>query len=198
MTDVWTQHARTSGRRAVISPNISEADFDRVTAQQIAYVEPLLRRMLEGEPWAATLDYGCGPGRFLPMLEHLGGGRVVGYEPCQEYIRMAPAAPLTIITPNWHLARRFVYDMVFIWLVFGGLEGDLRAMAEDIAGVLRSGGLLVFADHVANAQPPGRWWRFRRAATYVHMWASAGIDIAEIGRCDQAGNEVTIFAGRRR
>lgn len=199
MTDIWIQHARTSGRRAVINPDISEEEFDRVTREQ----EPVLGGIL----WpyrqvvrypCLILDYGCGPGRFVPLLHQVfvPPCSITAYDPCREYGAFMPLNPgcMFISDPP----PRGIYDLVFVWLVLGGIPDDgAPKVTDEIVSCLAPGGLLIFGDHCEWQKQEGKWWAFRQPATYEMLFAARGVTLAKIGDCPQLENTVTVFAGRK-
>lgn len=201
MTDIWTEHARTSGRRAVINPSISEEEFDRVTLRQMAELQPMILAEMTGSEERA-LDYGCGPGRFLPMLLGLVPD-VAGYDPCREYIGLSPPLHRRCLftadaaSLKSHSAQN-PFDLVFCWLVLGGItDPEAPEIADEIVSCLSPGGLLVFGDHCEWWKQERRWWRFRSEEWYQAVFGARGVKLEKIGEIDQVGNLVTVFAGRK-
>lgn len=188
----WDRFAR-SGRVAVVNPNITEADLDAITADQVAAWRPIVLDRIEDKD-LACVDYGCGPGRFEPELAKL-FAEVVGYDPCAGFLDLAPRLPNVAYTTT--LPRRG-FDAVFVWAIFGGLEGpELEAAFNDIAGLLRADGLLFFAEHTPERPPGATAWHFRPADEYVEPFRARGIPLERVGSCRQYQHEIMFYAGRK-
>lgn len=184
----WRRHALSSGPVAVIDPRLTLADYEAVTRTQISLLEPALRGLVRG-PDRAALDWGCGAGRFTPMLARL-AGRAVGYDPCLEMLALAPAAPGASYVSTMPRER---FGLVFVWCVLGGIADDaLPASAAEVLAALAPGGLLIVADHMDA--PRGLQWRFRSAAHYAELFAP--LRLARKARVAQHGHWVELLAGR--
>lgn len=99
------------------------------------------------------LDYGCGYGRVLGLLENAGYSNLLGVDPASAMIAAArrgfPAIALHHMTdpPRVNLADRSV-DAVLLFTVLTCVPTDAgqRAVVDEISRVLRSGGLLYISD----------------------------------------------------
>ncbi|HVB17283.1 MAG TPA: class I SAM-dependent methyltransferase [Stellaceae bacterium] len=190
---IWREHARTSGRRAVISPNISEEEFDRVQKAQDEQLRVLL--MPHVRSVSSILDYGCGPGRFGPLLRDLAlrEADIVGFDPCRAYLRMAPENK-AIYVDSLPVNR---FGCVFVWLVLGGVEWpEAKRCADEIVSCLEPDGVLIFGEHVGEA-PLGAWWKWRTGKVYRDLFAGRDVTLEKLGEVPQIKNMVTVFTGRR-
>lgn len=176
----------------MFGPVFSMADHDAITTQQVGYLKPLLRGLLSGSERTA-LDYGCGAGRLTRMLAEL-VGEAVGFDPCREFIALAPTEKGTHFLTTFPIGSRF--DVVFTWSVLGGLGVvTMPFIARSLAEALSDGGLLLLADHMGV--DCGLQWQFRPAKFYVDLFAQEGIWLKPVGRSEQCGHEMTILAGRK-
>ena len=186
----WSAAARDGGRN-VINPSLSQQQFDAITAQQVSAWAPILR---DNAPQARTvIDYGCGPGRFIPALTWMFQS-VTAYDPCTAFGALVPQHGRVRFTDTVPVEQ---FDTVFVWAVAGGLDDDdMPGMAAEICGLMKPDGLLFFADHV-EWPPRLAAWRFRTHSFYPLMFAAERVGLAPVGRCPQHVYEITMFAGRR-
>ncbi len=182
-------------RVSVIDCGISEAEHDRITAEQIAYVVPLIKPLLTGEENIA-LDFGCGAGRFTAALRDL-VGRADGYEPRGKMLDLAPDLPgimYSRISPSVVWDK---YGLVFVWCVLGGIDkDDLPGVARELAAVLAPRGLLILADHMPDEPPHGTAWTFRPRIFYEALFHEVGIELTVLGQCMQYRFPMDIMWGR--
>ncbi len=198
----WQARARTLGSRAVISTDHDTA-VESVTAHHREVLLPEFTALLgsaPGERAQTVLDLGCGTGRLTPDLARL-AGRAIGVEPVAELLALAEpatgveyrllqdaAGPLPVAGSE--------VDAVFTCLVLGGVQSReaLAAVGSELLRVLRPGGLVFLAESV-SAQPAIAHWTFRSVADYAAAMPWAGLQ--EIARFDDAGDAVSVLAGRK-
>jgi SAM-dependent methyltransferase len=199
--DTWTRLAREHGARACVSTALTEAEIDELTARQWAVIEPLIRAELR-EP-VTILDFGAGAGRFTGRLAALSSDAwTVAFEPCVQLRAIIPPALGMWRSHCRDAAAAFRhyagwFNIIFVAMVLGDPDLDLDATAKGLAVMLRRDGLLVLLDHMPDAEPPGRWWRFRPFSAYAALFAGHGVALRRAGEVDQNGNMVTICFGRR-
>jgi SAM-dependent methyltransferase len=196
MTNPYDTLARDHGRRCVMSLNVTDEELDAETARQTPIVAGIIKPLLHGDEKRVT-DFGCGSGRFMPMLADLmPDAWITGVDPCIELLRQAPIAPGF----NALYCTKFPpkpQDVVFIAMVLGTPGLDLFRLAREISGAMAHGGLLVLLDHMP-AEPPGeRWWQFRMPAFYSGLFGSVHVPLHVAGHLTQLDNPVTVMAGRK-
>lgn len=199
--DYWRERARTMGERAVLSTDHVEA-VDDVTRAHREHLLPALAALLPFAPGPerTVLDLGCGTGRLTGDLAALVGS-AIGVEPVEEMLALAPPAPgveyrrLVDASGPLPLADGEV-DAVFTCLVLGGIEGAaaLAALGAELERVLAPGALVFLAESVSDS-PAVDHWTFRSVADYAAALPWAGL--SEVARFDDAGDAVSVMAGRR-
>ncbi len=199
----WRARARSLGAHAVLSTDHAGTDVAAVSAAHRAHLLPAVAALLPfaPAPERTALDLGCGTGRLTADLAALVGGRAIGVDPVAELLAAARPAPrveyrrLTATAEPLPVADDEV-DLVFTCLVLGGIPGAeaLSALGAEVARVLAPGGLVVLAESVSD-QPDVDHWTFRSVADYAAAlpWAH----LREVARFDDAGDAVSVLAGRR-
>lgn len=197
----WRDRAQALGARAVISTDHA-SDVDAVSAAHRALLLPELAALLPLAPGPerTVLDLGCGTGRLTADLAAL-AGRAIGVDPVAELLALAPADPATdfrLLADGdgpLPLADAEV-QVAFTCLVLGGIEGDaaLAAVGDEIERVLAPCGLVFLAESVSEQAAVGHW-TFRSVADYRAAMPWAGLQ--EIARFDDAGDAVSVLAGRK-
>lgn len=191
MRDAWSDLARQHGRRCTVSLIASDTEVDTCTAAQIQAINGVVQPLLRGNETRA-LDFGCGTGRFTPMLAEWAAW-AHGYEPSPDLLALCDAQERRNIIWRSFLPT-FTFDIVLVALVLGEPDLDVIATNRTIANALAADGLLVLLEHTAEPEP-GQWWQFRPISYYCKLFRKVGISLSPIGHCDQLGTETTIFAG---
>ena len=197
----WRERARALGARAVLSTD-HDGEIDEVSAAHREHLLPALAALLHPAPAArrTVLDLGCGTGRLTSDLAAL-AGRAIGVDPVPELLALAPEHPaveyrhLTAAGAPLPLADGEA-DVAFTCLVLGGIAdaGALAALGAELERVLAPGGLVVLAESVSD-QPAVGHWTFRSVADYAAALPWAGLQ--EVARFDDAGDAVSVMAGRK-
>lgn len=197
-TDYWEERAARHGARSVFNLAHTADELDAVTEKQIGILFPKLRSVLNGRERVA-LDFGCGTGRFSGPLSDTIGGRVVAVDPIQQLLDLAPPHPRVEYR---RLARAVPLndtsvDLVWICLVLGTLTdaAELTRTASEIDRVLAPDGLLFLVENTSE-KPSLRHFRFRSEAEYVALFPR--IDLHPVGSYVDAGERISILAGRKR
>ncbi|MDO9357344.1 MAG: methyltransferase domain-containing protein [Solirubrobacteraceae bacterium] len=197
----WQARAEALGARSVVSTDHDEP-LEDITLRHRALLLPELAALipLAPGPVRTVLDLGCGSGRLTADLAAL-AGLAIGVDPVAELLDAAPAAegveyrlleagdaPLPLSDGEASVA--------FTCLVLGGIRGAtaLAAVGAELERVLAPCGIVFLAESVSD-QPDAGHWAFRSVADYAAAMPWAGLQ--EIARFDDAGDAVSILAGRK-
>lgn len=196
----WRARARELGPRAVLGLD-HVGELEDVSAGHRATLLPELAALLPLAPGPdrCVLDLGCGTGRLTGALAAL-AGRAIGVEPVPELLALAP--------PSDGVEYRLLEDpagplpladgevaAAFTCLVLGGIGDEaLGVLGDELERVLLPGGILVLAESVSEQEAVGHW-TFRSLADYAAALPWAGLE--EVARFDDAGDAVSVLAGRK-
>jgi SAM-dependent methyltransferase len=195
----WERRAALLGADAVLNVDHEPGSLEAVSDAHRDLLLPLLAQSLEPDGDALVLDLGCGSGRLTGALADL-AGRAVGADPTAALLELAPEHPgveyRRIEDDGVLPLADGEADVVFTCLVLGGIVGDdaLAATAAEVDRVLAPGGLVLLCESVSQ-RPFAGHWRFRTARAYRDAFAFAAL--AEVAAFDDAGDAVSVLAGRR-
>jgi SAM-dependent methyltransferase len=199
--EYWTRRTEELGARAVVNfHHPDDRDLEALTAEHRRVLLPALEALLDGSE-RVVCDLGCGAGRFTADLAALIGGRAIGVEPVAALRALAPRAPGVSYRGLRRDGRLPLFDdeadVVVTVTVLGGLvaEGELAATAAEVRRVLRPGGLVYLAESVSGSSSYEHW-AARTVAAYrsAFPWA----DLVEVAQFDDAGDPISVLAGRAR
>lgn len=199
--EYWRDRTRAMGARAVLSTD-HDGDVDDVSDVHRAHLLPALAALLPFAPGPqrTVLDLGCGSGRLTSDLAAL-VGRAIGVDPVAELLALAPAEPAVeyrrLADPAGPLPLADgEVDVAFTCLVLGGIEDSaaLATLGAELERVLAPGALVLLAESVSE-QPKVGHWTFRSVADYAAALPWAGLQ--EVARFDDAGDAVSVLAGRK-
>lgn len=189
----WNARARARGERCVADLSFDD-DFEEQTEWQWNMLSAVLMWRLDGIPGTKGLDFGCGGGRFSKYLSQLIRLPVVGYDPCDELLRLAVAKNMAANVSFTHTPPHPLdaYGLIFIANVLGGIADD--DLPRSLPDCLASNGLLFFAEHTDPVKTGSGFWRFRPEEFYLDLFP---MPVEKIGQYETLGNMVSIFAGRK-
>jgi len=200
LAQIWTERTHAFGARCVVNLSYNSVEFTEVTQRQRESIFPLLQTALNGGE-EKLLDFGCGPGRFSGDLAKLTGARVLGFDVCEDLIRLAPAGDnvefRASASQDFFQSNTGKFDIVWVCLVLGGIpDSVLFPLADDLTQILNKGGLLFLVEHTSESKVGNNFWRFRSVDTYKALFPTIGLDV--VGSYLDFGEEVSILSGRRR
>ncbi|MEV0585188.1 class I SAM-dependent methyltransferase [Nonomuraea sp. NPDC050310] len=204
-----------------LCPEYARAWLRRWDAQQERYVAErerrfevvgdVLRHALADRPRPLVLDLGCGPGSLAVRLaRRLPDARVIGVDTDplllalgrSAYPEVARFAEADLRRPGWtaRLGLEEAADAVVSATALHYLPvADLAAVYEELAGLIRPGGLFVNADNLYDEQPAiaalaaaVRGERVGDGEDWASWWRAAGQDpvLAPLVAAREAGGTV--------
>jgi SAM-dependent methyltransferase len=197
--EYWARRTEALGARAVINvEHPADRDLETVTAEHRQILLPALAALLDGSE-RVVCDLGCGAGRFTADFAHAIGGQAVGVEPVAALRALAPQVEGVTYRGLWPDGRLPLADgeadVLVTVTVLGGLvaDGELAETAAEIRRILRPGGLLFLAESVSRSTGYEHW-----AARTVDAYRSAfpWADLVEVAQFDDAGDAISVLAGR--
>lgn len=198
----WAERVRLYGpHRAVL--NVKNGTPEREAAffrTQEDVVSRLLARQLVASDHMA-LDFGCGTGRWTPILANM-VGRCVGIDITPEILSVAMAcAGWDVIFREYAgtiPAGRNDFDVVFSCLVLNAILDDeaLSETISDMARVLRPGGLVFIVDVTQRSNVRTRWSVLRSVEEYRAAFACVA-PLQLLGEYLDLGETHSIMAGRK-
>lgn len=175
----WEERARRYGARSVVNIGHSEQEMSAVTKMQRRILLPLLRQRQRGnERW--LLDLGCGPGRFTADLAATTGSRILGIDPIESLLRLAPTgehmAYARARAGSLPLAKASI-DIVWSCLVLGGIveATELEHTVHEIRRVLKPDGLLFLVENTSE-KPNRDYWHFRGVESWRRLFGLPSLE----------------------
>lgn len=202
MSETWDNLTIQHGRKSVMSLAITDDVLEAETARQIPVLREAIRPLLTGHEKTA-LDFGCGYGRFTPMLANLIDGRAVGFDPSEAMIR-AGNGHISVDYVTCPTAQFFQettqtstrFDLILTFGVLGEPNVPVWTTVMELCRLLADGAMIVVVDHIVPNPDPERWWRFRQPGFYEEIFRACGVALYEVGTVPQLGDTMTILAGR--
>lgn len=194
----WTARARKFGVRSVLNIGHTDEEVEAVTRMQREVLFPLLRERLRPRE-KRLLDFGCGPGRFTRDLAALIDGTVLGVDPIQCYLDLAPKderVEYRRLEHNAVPAPNESFDAAWICLVLGGIL-DARALSHsvhEIGRVLKPGGLVFLVENTSE-KADGAYWAFRSTDAYRNLFTFASL--VPVAEYFDLGERMSVMAGRK-
>lgn len=197
--EYWARRTEALGARAVVNvDHPADTDLETLTNEHRKALLPALEALLDGTE-RVVCDLGCGTGRLTADFAAAVGGRAIGVEPV--------AALRALARPDAAVSYRGLRDdgrlpleddeadVLVTVTVLGGLvaEGELAETAAEIRRILRPGGLLYLAESVSRSSRYDHW-EARTADAYRSAFAWA--DLVEVAQFDDAGDAISVLAGR--
>ncbi len=194
--EYWESRSKRYGARAVLNLAIKEEEEQSFRKKQIAAIFPHLRKIIRQND--VVLDYGCGVGRFTVGLQKLTEGKVVGVDPIQRFLDMAPKAEhisyLKLKNGILPLEDNTI-DIIFICLVLGGIpDSDIGFALKELSRVLKSDGGICLVENTSAYTNHNRWTN-RSAQQYKALlpW----INLEAVAAYKELEDDITIFVGRK-
>ncbi len=167
--EYWQARARKFGKRAVISIDHSDKEFDLVKNRDRDVLFPILKKHLTGHE-QLVLDFGCGSGRFTSDLAQLINAQAIGVDPTSELIKLAPKAKKVkyLVIKNNHIPLPDEsVDVIWIYAVLGCVSNNtLAATLKSLTRVLKRNGVFFMTENTSSA-PNSDFYTYRSAEEYI-------------------------------
>lgn len=194
----WNENAAELGAYSVIDGRHPPSDYEYVTKRTKEILYPLFQEQLYGSE-KNLLDYGCGPGRFTGDLAEMIDGSAIGVDVTKKLIEIAAPHPRAHFLYSENIFDENLissFDVIFICCVLGGIDNnELPKIASKIMEVLDNDGLLFIIESTGSDPVEGTWRTFTASEISALF---PRVDLSSIGVFHDAGQERTVFSGRKR
>lgn len=188
----WETRGNVYGHKAVLDITWDRAQCEAYDHQQWPILAAAIKKQLHGHE-RKVLDFGCGFGRLSGRLAQLTQGRVVGYDPTKSIIALAQPQQRVTFTTN---LPDETFNLIFMVHVLGAIpDSQLYAQREQVLARLQPGGLIFFAEHIAEVSHTNGFWWTRTVENYQQLFEAVNLKAIEV--CNAAGNSTMMFSGRR-
>lgn len=194
----WQNRVKQFGKRSVYNMAHSKKELAKVDNFQENIYLNVLKKCLKGDEKVAV-DFGCGAGRFEPMLSKLVKEKVVGIDPIAKLISYAPKLPNVEYQVydnfNIKLPDNSV-DIVFVSLVLGGIvnKNHLENCIKELKRISSENALFFIVENTAQMKN-SFYWHYRQIDEYKEMFDFCNLELMDT--YEDLGEEISILAGRK-
>lgn len=194
--EYWKDRASKFGKHSVYNMGHPEEELDEVDKKQEAIYLNVLSKYLTGNEQNA-IDFGCGPGRFEPMLSKLVKNKVYGLDPTKKLLDIAPKISnveyIRLENENFKLPDKSI-DLIFVSLVLGGITDEkiLKKNIAEMQRVAKDNALFFVVENTAK-EPDSQYWHYRSVDKYKELFSFCNLELIE--QYDDLGEEISIFVG---
>lgn len=194
----WQKRAGQFGKRSVYNMAHSNKELGKVDNFQEQIYLRALNKCLTGEEKIAV-DFGCGAGRFEPMLSKLVKEKVVGIDPIKKLISYAPK----LQNVEYQVFDNFrinlpdnSVDLVFVSLVLGGIvnKNQLQNCVNELKRISSEDALFFVVENTAE-KDNSFYWHYRNVEEYKELFDFCNLEVMET--YEDLGEEITVLAGRK-
>ena len=145
-----------------------------------------------------ALDFGCGPGRFEPMLAKL-THKVYAIDPIATLIELAPKlenVEYLLLDENEKIALPDdSVDLVFVSLALGGIvsQTQLQTAVDELKRVAKPNALFFIVENTAKLKS-SNYWHYRSAEFYKDLFKPINLKLETT--YDDANEEISVMCGR--
>jgi len=136
--DYWEDRVKRFGAKSVIHLGHTDQEYAEITKFQKDTLFPIYKNYLNGNE-QLILDFGCGPGRFSADLNSLSGAKIIGVDPIQNLLDIAPKSKdveFLLMKEGLIPLPDSSVDSIWICLVFGSII-DVSIIVKTISELNR-------------------------------------------------------------
>lgn len=197
--DFWQDRVNKFGARAVYNLGYKQEELDNVDKMQNdLYFEILEKHLNENDKTA--LDFGCGCGRFEPLLSKL-VDEVYAVDPIEDLIKLAPKfdnVKYQVLKNGKLKIKDNSIDLIFVSLTLGGIvkEKDLNVAINELKRVSSPSALFFIVENTEKSLKENNYWTSRSLDDYRNLFSFVDLNL-EKSYID-INQEVSILTGRKK
>ena len=199
--EYWQNRAKKHGKHSVYNMAHPRNELESVDKYQEQIYSNVLKKHLDdngGGQKLVALDFGCGPGRFEPMLSKI-AHKVYATDPISTLIELAPKIDNVeylllgedekIALPNDSV------DLVFVSLALGGIvdEAQLKMAIDELKRVAKQNALFFIVENTAR-QDNQRYWHYKSAEYYINLFKPIRLKLETT--YEDINEEISVMVGR--
>jgi ubiquinone/menaquinone biosynthesis C-methylase UbiE len=195
--DYWEQRARKYGERSVLNIGLGDEEVNSIKNFQMETIFPLLEKELNGSE-KNLLDFGCGPGRLSVELANLTGCSVIGADPIEYLLQLAPTklgVSYKKISNNKIPVENDAIDIIWIGFVLGGIvkRKSLNQTINELNRVAKKDCLLFLIENTTDKKNIISW-KYLSKQKYIDLFKN--FNLLHLKDFYHGGERFSIFAGR--
>jgi len=194
----WEERAKNYGELSVLNLSLNEDEIKSLKEFQASTIFPFLKRELTGEEHK-LLDFGCGPGRLSVELSELTKCEVLGVDPIEHLLELAPFHPdvsYQKTDKNIIPAPDNTFDIIWISFVLGGIvnKRDFNKTLKELDRVLNKNGLLFLVENTSD-QKNALHWKYYTKDHYIRLFQH--LNLVHVHDFIHGNEQFSIFTGRK-
>lgn len=197
-TNYWIERSKRLGKYAVYNMTHPISELPAVDDLQISIYSKAIKNSLHIDKVKNALDFGCGSGRFEPLLLQC-ADNVYACDPTYELLTYGPNIDNVRYVRIQDYLLPFedeTFDFIFISLVLGGIT-DLENLKKTVNELLRvskkNASFLVCENTSANKDISH--WCYRSADFYKQLFKNVNLEVInEYVDCDE---EISVLVGTK-
>lgn len=196
--EYWQNRAKNFGKHSVYNMTHSLDELDAVDKKQEKIYLDVLKKYLHKDCLTA-LDFGCGAGRFEPMLSKV-VDKVYAADPISTLLELAPKLEnveyiLLQDTEKLPLLDDSM-DLIFVSLALGGIvdEAELQRAVAELQRVSKPNALFFIVENTANEENSS-YWHYRKVEEYIKLFKPVNLVLET--SYEDVGEEISVMVGRK-
>lgn len=199
--EYWQNRAKKHGKHSVYNMAHPRNELESVDKYQEQIYSNVLKKHLDdngGGGKLVALDFGCGPGRFEPMLSKI-AHKVYATDPISTLLELAPKidnVEYLLLGENEKIALPSdSVDLVFVSLALGGIvdKSQLKMAIDELKRVAKQNALFFIVENTAK-QDNQKYWHYKSAEDYASLFKP--IELKLETTYEDINEEISIMVGR--